>query len=425
MKKSISTIASMVYALTMVAPMMASAETAETGGDLLMAAYSAAEAPELDAEAMEQQLESNSIYTELSTALSDDEETLSFDYAGGYINEDNNLVVCAADAVGSDEDITNEIDSICTTDISDIVIERVQYSYEDLQQAREEFEAALAEQLAQAEANGDTDLYEFLSSITSNSIDEELNKLVVYVPGLDDETQAVLDELFDCGDIVVFENEDTTDNELKVTVRPGRAIYGIKSRNGNSITYSRFSIGYRARYKKNGTMYYGFTTAAHGTQGLESGKYIYSSNSFSNSDRIGNAMIDQNSGSCDAAFVRLYSGNTFSNSYGSYSFVGYKYMTNVAKNSTIYKVGSTTGLTTGTVTSSDCSVTISGVSHTHQVKCKIKAEGGDSGGLFFTYFNPDGEGGYLVAGTLVGGNDTYNYYTKCPYILSDMGVEPY
>lgn len=414
----------MIYALTLVAPMAASAENTESGGDLLKAAYSATENPELDAEEIEQQLESNSVYTELTEAYTE-EETLSFDYAGGYINEDNNLVVCAADAEISEEEIVNEIDSICATDISNIIVEKVKYSYEELEQAREEFESALAEQIAQAETNGDTDLYDFLSTITSNSIDEEFNKLIVYVPNLDDEKLAVLNELFDCDDIVSFENDEDPDNELKLTVRPGRAIYGVNSRSGGTITYSRFSIGYRARYKKNGTMYYGFTTAGHGTEDLESGKYIYSTDSFTTSNRIGACMIDQNSGNCDAAFVRLYSGNTFSNSYSSYSFVGYKYMTNVAKNSTIYKVGSSTGLTQGTVTSSDCSVTMDGVKNTHQVKCKIKASSGDSGGLFFTYYNPDGAGGYLVAGVLVGGGDTYNYYTKCPYVLSDMGVEPY
>ncbi|MCR5601188.1 MAG: S1 family peptidase [Ruminococcus sp.] len=424
MKKSITTIASMIYALTLVAPMAASAENTESGGDLLKAAYTAS-APEFDAEEMEQQLESNSVYTELTEAYADDEDSLSFEYAGGYINEDNNLVVCAADAESSVEEIVNEIDSICSTDITNVVVEKVKYSYEELEQAREEFDAALAEQIAQAEANGDTDLYDFLSTITSNSIDEELNKLIVYVPDLDDDKLAILDELFDCDDIVSFENDEDPDAEIEATVRPGRAIYGIKSRSGGKITYSRFSIGYRARYKKNGTMYYGFCTAGHGTQGLESGKYIYSETTFKNSDRIGECMKDMRSGNVDAAFVKLYSGNTFSNSYGSYSFVGYKYMTNVAKNSTIYKVGSTTGFSQGTVESSDCSVTVSGVKHTHQVKCKIKAAAGDSGGLFFAYYNPDGKGGYLAAGVLVGGGKTYHYYTKCPYVLSDMGVEPY
>lgn len=386
-----------------------------------MAVYAIVEDSETDAEEIKQQFESNSIYTELTSAYADADETISFEYAGGYINEDNNLVVCVAGNGNTNEEIVNEIDSICSTDISNIVIEKVTYSYEELELARENFEVALEEQIAQAEANDDTDLYDLLSSITSNAIDEEYNKLIVYVPELDDEKLAVLDDFFDCGDIVSFENDEEPDKELKEAVRPGRAIYGIKSRSGSTITYSRFSIGYRARYKYNGTMYYGFCTAGHATVNLESGKYIYSDTS----SRIGAVMTDCESCNVDAAFVRLYSGNTFFNSYPGYSFVDYKYMTNVAKNSTVYKIGSITGFTSGKVTSSDFSVTMDGVKNTHQVKCKIEAESGDSGGLFFTYYNPDGEGGYLVAGVLVGGGSTYNYYTKCPYVISDLGVEPY
>lgn len=405
---------------TLVTPTLAFAsENAETGGDKLMAKFEE-QTIEIDNEELEQQVENNLIYSEISEVCSEN-SAISFDYAGGYINENNELVICAAGDEFTTEEIAESIEDICSMDTSDVIIEKVKYSYEELEDAREYFETNLDRYIIQAEVEGNTELYDILSSITSNSIDDEFNKLVVYVPLLDNEKLEMLNDLFDCKDIIMFENEsnEASSNEIKETVRPGRCIFGL----GNDGWTYRFSIGFRAWYQTGGQYYYGFCTAGHSTVDLQAPKVIYSDASRKNA--IGKVLTDKWSGNVDAAFVQLYGGNTISNTYSNFSFVSNKYMTSLAKNTKVYMVGSMSGCVEGKISSSDCSEKISDVKLSHLYKAKISAVDGDSGGLLYTYYNPDGAGGYIVAGVLSGGNDVYNYFSTCKYIVSDLKVYPY
>ena len=374
-------------------------------------------------EEMEQQCENNLIYTEITEAYTDSDETISFDYAGGYINENNELVICVSEEEISNEEIINELNDICSTDISNVSIKSVKYSYEELKQARIDFENSLENYKVQAELDKNIDLYELLSSITSNDIDDELNKLIVYVPELNDEKYTLLNELFNPSDIISFENTNCADIELCATLRPGRSIVGWN----NDGDYIRASIGYRAYYKVGTSTYYGFCTAGHFTKDLEgSTRYIYNDDDWTT---IGEVMIDKTSGSVDAAFVKVYTDwNTFYNNYGNeYNFCSNKWFTYLPKNAKVYKVGSTTGLTSGKVKSTDSSTLAGGIWLSGLVKTSAHAEAGDSGGLFFAYENGDGHGGYIVAGLTVCAGYIWDetLYTKCTSVANDLKVYPY
>ena len=320
MKKTTTIILSLVYAFTLATPMVsAAAENSSKGGDLLMAAYATSnEIIENNNEEIEQQCENNLIYTEITEAYSDSTETISFDYAGGYINENNELVICVAEKDLENEEIVNEIESICSTDISNVVIEKVNYSYDELKQTRIDFENNLEKYKKQAEIENDMNLYELLSSITSNEIDDELNKLIIYVPELDSEKLALLNELFDFNDIISFESSYTDDFELCSTLRPGRAIYGWTKND----EYVYASIGYRALYKAGLKTYYGFCTAGHFVEDFDGVRYVYGDDGSS----AGQVMINETYDSVDAAFINVFTGwNTFQNNYisggNTYSFV--------------------------------------------------------------------------------------------------------
>ena len=134
MRKKFISFVSAIYAFTLVTPMISFAtELEETGGERLMDTYNkeAYAITEYDEDAIEQQLENNIIYSELTEAYVDNEESIKFDFAGGYINEDDNLVICAAGKDETTDEIVDDIERICSIDTSDVVIEKVKYSYRD------------------------------------------------------------------------------------------------------------------------------------------------------------------------------------------------------------------------------------------------------------------------------------------------------
>lgn len=118
----------------------------------------------------------------------------------------------------------------------------------------------------------DNGIYDLLSSITSNSIDPEINKLIVYVPNLNEEKIIILENLFDCSDIISFENEEEDNYEFRTTVAPGGGIYSVT----RNLEVCHFSIGYRAYYNNGYHNIAGFCTSGHSAELLGEGMYIYS-----------------------------------------------------------------------------------------------------------------------------------------------------
>ena len=95
MRKKFIAFVSAIYAFTLVTPIISFASEIETtGGEMLMASYrEVSTIMENDEATMEQQYENNLIYSELTEVYDNNEAGISFDFAGGYINEDDNLVI--------------------------------------------------------------------------------------------------------------------------------------------------------------------------------------------------------------------------------------------------------------------------------------------------------------------------------------------
>jgi len=430
MKKSTTIILSIMYALTLTNPMLSfAAESTESGGELLMEAYaSSVEISKINENEVEQQAQNNLIYTEITDAYNDANENISFNYAGGYVNEDGELVICASGKESTNLEIENEISELCSIDTSDIVVKKVKYSYEELEKAREDFENDIENYKAQAELDNSSDIYDLLSSITSTSIDDEFNKLVIYVPDLDENKLILLNDIFNYGDIVEFENDDDVDNELRATLRPGRGIVGFVSEN-NWVTGS---IGYRARYKSGVNTYYGFCTAAHVTNDIQ--KYAGVKNVYRSDDYgiIGQVLTESwdCSNGVDAAFVCVDTRynefvNQYTNGVNIVNFCSNKWFTYLPKNATVYKVGATSNLSMGEVTSTNASKLLSLHWYKDVVKTSLHSERGDSGGLIYGYANGDGNGGFIPAGILIGGTSSDTYYSRCTNIVDKMNVYPY
>lgn len=159
-------------------------------------------------------------------------------YAGTYVNDDGNLVVCVTD--DSSEITENMMD---VADNEDIIIQEVETNINDIMDLYDSigdiYEEAYEEYVDNEEINAVTDedeeYAEMLDSMTGYYVDEENNNIVIELKDLDTQKEEAFKELFSDDSCIVFEEgEQVTET---TGWRPGRKIY---------TPSSSMSTGYRA-----------------------------------------------------------------------------------------------------------------------------------------------------------------------------------
>lgn len=187
-----------------------------------------------------------------------------------------------------------------------------------------------------------------------------------------------------------------------------------KDESGNKVYSTRCSIGLKAyTIDSDGKKRYGFVTCGHG---LAKGDTIYIDGLCKT--KIGKVIKRKYSGKVDASFVEVTNSNYtpsrvvyYSNSSGSTSngkTISTSYLYVWYTGFTVYKAGSTTYLTSGTLTSYNYSATIGNVAFKDMYKAKIKVKSGDSGGIMYT--KDDGE--YCALGITKCSDGTYSGFIK-------------
>lgn len=411
------------------------AENRQDGGEILESLYNQQQAAMVvDEDEVTLQGELNDLYQfvektmqEISSnnpsVYSNNRDTTTFrtytdKYAGSYI-DDNVLIVCV-----TSEDAMNQIDA-----------ELIQYrlvsnSYNDLDSWKSGLTAKYQE-LYQEYKNSAGKELALLKSIAGFGVDEELNAVIVDIANLTSEKEALFISLFGENENLIFQEAGATGHDT-TAYKPGQRIRVITKREGNTVTYSLLSIGYRAYRTTSSGTEYGFATCGHGIKNSLDGN-VYSSTGAV----VGTISAWRYSGSVDASFVKLSSGNSitmttmYSNDEGSTSggdsIVPNYYMTSVAKGSTVYKVGATTYRTSAEVTNTNYDFTPSdtGVTFTNLTKTKSFTDSGDSGGMVYMYYN----GGYKPAGLVKGSGGwwlwSYSVYVKASEVVSAMSIYPY
>lgn len=339
-------------------------------------------------------------------------------YAGSYI-DNQMLVVCVTSA-----DAMNEIDSTL------IKYRLVDNSYNELDNCKSGLTAKYQELYQEYKRTTGNEIA-LLESIAGFGVDEELNAVIVDIAGLTTEKEALFISLFDTNDNIVFQEAGAIGQD-SASYKPGQRIRVITARNGSTVTYSLLSIGYRAYRTTSSGTEYGFATCGHGIKNSLDGK-VYSSGGAV----VGTISAWRYSGSVDASFVKLSSGNSitmttmYSNKDGSTSggdsIVPNYYMTSVAKGSIVYKVGATTYRTSAKVTNTNYDFTPSdtGITFTNLTKTKSFTDSGDSGGMVYMYYN----GGYKPAGLVKGSGGAwlwaYSVYVKASEVVGAMSIYPY
>ena len=339
---------------------------------------------------------SNTAYTNMLWAFADNdvnklEREYPDYYAGAYIGDNGNLVILTKNA--TTENIS-ELNSICN--YNGVTYKTAEHSYNEL--------IAVMELVASRIRNAkETKL--FCIDHYAIYIDEVGNQIEIGIPDLSDEelirylTDGIKETYY-----MLFENKAL---ENYTTLTPGFGINGV----GTSG-----SAAYKARLTYNGETKIGFMTAGHVTDGYDiyHGSYLLGL-------KIGDTIVEQNQGYADAAFVEITRPDySFSNTVQGYQLVaGVTVMP--AVNTEIFKIGASSGITSGTVKKTTGIVEVPGteIEYTNLLVHTASCLSGDSGGLVYTKVGTT----YKVAGIVKGSLESGMYCaTKAAHVPWDVEV---
>ena len=343
------------------------------------------------------QRDAKDAYDELMDVV-EERAAVEKNYAGAYIDDDNQLVVNLTTSSEKVQDIVQE-----KTESQEVKFEEKDCTYDELIDAYEKIKASI-----DGTKYFDVDKGLYLD-LVNNQVTVEMSDLSYAQDFREDICDA------ECIDMKKAMGEAETQ---KTYLKPGGYI------DNSSGSYS---IGWRGwRINNAGNYTEGFVTAAHGNKVGEIA-------STSGGHTFGKFVKRRYGGDLDAAFVQNTSksfGVTNTIKFSGSSLAGGYYMRNTYLHigDSVYKVGMTTKLTQGKILSLTASGKSSdGNSYSDYVKADYYALGGDSGGLVYMDLN----GQYRIAGNHVLGYDSNKpgnssaWFVKADNIINKMEIYPY
>lgn len=386
------------------------------GGKILEKAYESTSATNAEIKEMK----SNSISPQTEEAiLSINEDLGGLDvgtenpkkYAGMYLDSKENIVVNTTDKNNA---ILNKVEE--SADGEKVKIKKVKYSLNQLKEEMKKIEEYYESNwdIAQGKEK------EILEDIQGFHIDVEKNAVVITIKNDDANKEKHLKDYAALDDEkIMFENAKH-ENELTSMLSAGQTI-ATDLQNGYCGIYS---IGYRAWWlNSDGSTSYGFVTAAHGNSAgrkVYTSTYIYDKNNY-----VGYVCKLAYGGSVDAALVLVNGSHTISNHlYGSsLALTDRYYYPSFWNGMTVGKIGQTTGYTSGTVTNASSSVAYEGIVFNDFLETTNHVEGGDSGGIAFTYESATNI--MAIDGITAATNGVKSYFVKYSNINQALGANAY
>lgn len=310
-------------------------------------------------------------------------------YGGSYINDNGKLVICVPeDAVDTATATLSELDD------EGYVIEPVTYSYNTLKD--------VMGQLNDYFLNENT---EVSNNINRFGIYDNQNRIVVSLFNASPEKIEEFKEAVCDSPVIVFEEKQNVLN-TEASVNPGNKI-----QNGDYYA----SMGYRATLDGED----GFVTSAHFA---DMNDYITNASGT----RIAKVVARNYGGSADAVFCQMIGSHTPTNTLV-VDGVSNNLSTQISLpgvSTHINKIGATTGHTDGYVISTDVSARDNnGVRFTNLTQADFHTEGGDSGGIVYSYIGSTNT--RLTLGIINGGDGEYSYYSKATEVNSALGTSRY
>lgn len=379
---------------------------------------------------LEEQDRSNEAYNRLLIAFANEGDAERIDqsfpdyYAGAYIDqEDGHLVILYAGAEHTDLEY---MENVCNNE--KVEFQEAKYSLNELLTIRDKVVYASETMAAKASSveianvvepvvnatsirENENRIYIGLSSIDSETINN-LSKEVIRVYGDTVETNRIdgmvaEKEISISGKNLSIENmpvefylEEDTHIHEEASLKPGDRIqYSLGILQGTAYG----SAGFYGSIIYGGTKRWGFFTAGHviepkPTAVIKNG----------NGDSMGKALVYTHTDSVDAGFVEMTGyGSSFSNKVDGIQLTAGVFVI-PSIGSTIYKIGQTTGKTSGKVISN----LNSGPGYKDMVEATYLSSDGDSGGLVYTLSSGEAR----VVGLHKGQYGSNRYATKAGYI---------
>lgn len=311
-------------------------------------------------------------------------------FGGAYIGDDGKLVVWIK---GNAKKLKPQMAAILGTD--DVVIRRARHSFNDLNRVMNELNVFKADPANAAVGNN-------IAAFSLMDLDNDvLVELLEYNEGKMKEFKT---KVMNSPAIRFIQSDGLPEEEA--LLQPG-----CKASTGSFAG----SYAFRA---SNGSGQVGMVTSGHLFTSV--GQLAYE-----NGVVIGECTATNNSGSVDAAFVRVYNPSSYtpSNSLCVTNSILSTATSRPGSGTVINKTGQSTGRTSGKIISTNATVTFSnGKTYTNLTSADYSSSGGDSGGLVYTYISSTGT---LYTVGVHKGSGTNAYFTKADLALSQLGVSRY
>lgn len=343
-----------------------------------------------------EQQDAKEAYSEL-TDLLEESATVDKNYAGAYIDDNNELVVNLTTSSEKIKDMVQE-----NTESQEVQFKKQKYSYEELMDVYENIRASI-------------EGTKYMDVVSSFGVDEINNKVTVKITDMS-YAEGFRADICDaeCIHFMKAPQNTTTKSYLK----PGGYI-GIPC----GLSYSIGWRGWRTNSAGNHTV--GLVTAAHGIE-LKDEAYTYNTHTF------GIFVKRRFGGTLDASFAQNTSktfdvSNTIKFSGSSLKPGYYVRSSDICVGQKVYKVGMTTHLTSGTILNPSCTVIAAEyeggpkTTFTDYVQTSCKAAEGDSGGLLYMDFG----GAYRIVGIAATTNGITSEFVKADNIINKMNIYPY
>lgn len=316
-------------------------------------------------------------------------------YGGAYINSEGTLVVMQTNSASARGvnfiSVLNEAGSF--------ILDSASYSYNELNSLKTEIDDACLNFQSNPSAFSN-DQANLLSSISHFYISQKDNSIVVGITNLNTSKRNSFLDMFGTSDAYILtEGMHTT---TTASLKPGGDI---------SSPAGSLSIGWPVYfYDEDDNVCKGFVSAGHA--------YSTGDSATLNGMTIGVCVDSALSGKNDAALIKITNSNYSMSdvvAVSNHTLSNDKYIL-VSEGATIYKVGSTSGYRSGTVTSTNGSVTykinnqlltISNVLVTDAMNL-----GGDSGGVVYCKNGSN----YYAIGTASGSKHSTKYLTEDTFV---------
>jgi predicted transcriptional regulator len=334
---------------------------------------------------VESQKEEVKVYNELLKEVYDEQaESYESNYAGAYINDDDELVV----QVNDQEETTTAIDEIVEEN-NNVVVKEVDYSYNELSEAYD----SISEEML--ETNSDPTQNDVMENVIGVDISETNNTVTVY---MSDCNKAAIGEFEDLmadkisdENIIEYKQEDSFTPTAKTPIYSGQKIV---------IGSSFYSMGVRASYANAaGTEVVGFITAGHN---VAKGAAVYVYTSSGSKVKVGSVQFVKVGGKVDASFVKLtnsnysvskkvfYASANNSSTANGITLDNSSWWWDVPEGATVYKAGYAGYRTSGKVKSKTATVSydlngdkVIDATMTNMIMASYKTRMGDSGGIVY------------------------------------------